>query len=419
MPRKACRVCGSEDHLQKKCPIPIEEARDICRKCFQKGHQKRNCPLIQSGTSPKPKPHHQGSPSPLPTTPRKHAVASIPGKSSSQPKRHHRKLRVGSFNLYNLVKKGGSYYGKKYSAQDYDKKIDWIAHQLQAMDADIVGFQEVFHREPLMEAIKKSGLYPGAQLAIEGDTGSGPVVGVLSRYPITKIESFKDFPKEAELQFGEGHNPITQFSRPVLKVSVDIHVGRPISVFVSHLKSKRPELDPGSDEHDFVLRAIGKAKSLVRRASESIALRCLLLQDLADSAKPVIALGDFNDGSESVTTEIVTGSQPWKRLPKHKKARIWDVLMYNAKTLQARKSTKDVYYTHIHNGHYESLDHILVSQEFFKGNTNGLGDVEYVRLLNDHLIDETLTSDRVPKWQSDHGQVVCVIRLHVEERDGR
>jgi predicted extracellular nuclease len=68
-------------------------------------------------------------------------------------------------------------------------------------------------------------------------------------------------------------------------------------------------------------------------------------------------------------------------------------------------------YTHIHNGHFESLDHVLVSQEFVGQNPRHVGAVEYVSVLNDHLIDETLSDDKIPRWQSDHGQVVVTIKL--------
>lgn len=37
--------------------------------------------------------------------------------------------------------------------------------------------------------------------------------------------------------------------------------------------------------------------------------------------------------------------------------------------------------------------------------------VEYVSVLNDHLVDDTLTEHKVPVWQSGHGQVTATIRL--------
>jgi hypothetical protein len=108
------------------------------------------------------------------------------------------------------------------------------------------------------------------------------------------------------------------------------------------------------------------------------------------------------------------GSPPWRNLRAEDKRTIWDVLLYNAKDIQARQSYRDVYYTHLHNGHHDSLDHILVSQEFVRQNPRRLGYVEYVKVFNDHLIDQTLSHDKIPKWQSDHGQVVITIQM--EER---
>ena len=57
------------------------------------------------------------------------------------------------------------------------------------------------------------------------------------------------------------------------------------------------------------------------------------------------------------------------------------------------------------------MDHILVSQEFVRQNPNRLGYVEYVKVYNDHLIDETLSDDRPPRWESDHGLVTATIQL--------
>ncbi|MFT5618929.1 MAG: hypothetical protein ACI85I_002164, partial [Arenicella sp.] len=34
-----------------------------------------------------------------------------------------------------------------------------------------------------------------------------------------------------------------------------------------------------------------------------------------------------------------------------------------------------------------------------------------VEAYNDHLIDETLSEDSIPVWQSDHGQLVATIEL--------
>jgi endonuclease/exonuclease/phosphatase family metal-dependent hydrolase len=279
------------------------------------------------------------------------------------------------------------------------------------MDADIIGFQEIFHSAALQEALRQNGKYENATLLIGNETGEGPVVGLVSRFTVLNHGIITQFPAQAQLDFDGIAVPIYEFSRPVLWANVEIRPGLEVIVFVVHLKSKNPMIRGGADPHDPMERAMGKARSLIRRAAEATALRHLLLDVLQGQDKAVIAMGDVNDDGNAVTSEIVSGSPPWRKLPFEKKLMIWDVLLYNVKDIQARQSYQDVYYTHIHNGHYENLDHIFVSQEFVRQNNRHLGYVEYVSVFNDHLIDKTLSDERIPLSQSDHGQVVVTIRL--------
>jgi hypothetical protein len=71
----------------------------------------------------------------------------------------------------------------------------------------------------------------------------GPSVALASAYPIRHKESISDFPKEAILQLDGATLPITKFSRPILRCVVEIPTGHHITVFVMHLKSKRPMVD--------------------------------------------------------------------------------------------------------------------------------------------------------------------------------
>jgi endonuclease/exonuclease/phosphatase family metal-dependent hydrolase len=321
-------------------------------------------------------------------------------------------FKIGSFNLYNLVLPGMTYYNnRRYSDYDYQKKTAWIGEQLRRMDADIVGFQEISHSAALREALRQSGQYEDATLLVGNETGEGPVVGLVSRFKVLEHGIVPQFLVEARLEFGGTALPLDEFSRPVLWARVQIRDGVEVVIFVVHLKSKNPMIRDGADPHDPMERAMGKARSLIRRAAEASALRSLLLEALQGRDQAVIVMGDVNDAGNAVTSEIVSGSPPWRKLPFEKKLPVWDVLLYNVKDIQARQSYQDVYYTHIHNGHYENLDHIFVSQEFVRQNNRHLGYVEYVSVFNDHLIDNTLSDEHVPPWQSDHGQVVVTIRL--------
>jgi len=157
---------------------------------------------------------------------------------------------------------------------------------------------------------------------------------------------------------------------------------------------------------------VGHALSLLHRAAEAAALRCIVVDEMQNSHRPVIVIGDLNDTVHSVTTEIITGTPPWPKLPIAVKHEIWETLLWSTNEVQVRASDRDVTYSHIHNGRYEVLDHVMVSQEFVRSNPDHLGYVQYLQIFNDHLIDSTLSDEWQDPTQSDHGQVVANIRLY-------
>ncbi len=93
-------------------------------------------------------------------------------------------FKVGTFNLYNLALPGEKYYNRSYPKDQYEKKVDWLARQLNAMDADIVGFQEVFSEAALQEVLAKTGRYNNATLQVSDRPGRGPAVGLVSCFPV-------------------------------------------------------------------------------------------------------------------------------------------------------------------------------------------------------------------------------------------
>jgi len=322
------------------------------------------------------------------------------------------RFKVATFNVYNLVLPNVIYYGdRQYSAQTFARKKLWIAGQLAAMNADIVGFQEIFHVEALKQALAESRLYPKAKIVAPPRTGEGPVVAMVSRLPVLRHRVYEVFPAEAQLSFEQVDMPMRRFSRAVLAVDIALTDTLECTVFVVHLKSKRPIFPEGVDRNDPLEKAKGQARALIQRAGEAIAVRVILMEFLKNRNYPVILVGDINDGGQAVTSQILSGEAPFRRMSFDQKQQAWDVLLYHVKDLQARRSFNDYYYTHIHNGYYDSLDHIMVSQEFIAENPYHVGRVNYVSVLNDHLVDDTLSRDGVELWQSDHGQVVAAIAL--------
>lgn len=335
-------------------------------------------------------------------------------------------IKVANFNLLNLVLPEKMYYdNQKYSIADYEKKITWISQLLQEMNADIVAFQEVFHKEALEEAVRRSGIYNNYEIVVANQTGDLPRVALLSRFPILSHTVYENFPEEAIIEVEEEEGgpktklPFKKFSRPVLKAVVEVHKGFGVNCYVAHLKSKRPTEFEGESRDNPVHQALAKSRSLFLRAAESTALRAVMMETLKGKTLPVLAFGDFNDTGLSVTTQIISGDIPHRQLPHDVKKNLWDVLLHHVKDIQSRKSYQDFYYTHIHNGHYESLDHIMVSEELVGENPKNYGRIGYVKLFNDHLIDRTLTDEKPKKWKSDHGIVLTSIELYLDkiERD--
>eukprot|EP01098_Paradermamoeba_levis_P016634 TRINITY_DN906_c0_g1_i3.p1 TRINITY_DN906_c0_g1~~TRINITY_DN906_c0_g1_i3.p1 ORF type:complete len:336 (-),score=33.92 TRINITY_DN906_c0_g1_i3:622-1629(-) len=282
------------------------------------------------------------------------------------------KVNVGQFNVCNLVREGTPYYGKHtYTEKEVNSKVAWIAAQLERMQSEIVGFEEVFHQEVLQQAVTKSGFFPRGnpallllsflcahlwftgELVCFGD-GTIPSVAMMSSFPVLEKESIKKFPEESLIYLGDDSVPFDSFQRPALRCVVQLPNNIAVTVFVLHLKSKRPVVDD-DERHDQKKKAIGHAVSLMIRAAEATAFRHIFLDELKKyPTRPIIVLGDLNDIVHSVTTEILSGTPPWKTLPIIAKQEIWNTLLYSTNELQIRQSDRDVTYSHIHNGRYGS-----------------------------------------------------------------
>jgi predicted extracellular nuclease len=246
-------------------------------------------------------------------------------------------------------------------------------------------------------------------------------VALLSKYPIENLEVFDRFPPESVIYFKPRNAyekiilPFDSFTRPVLKADIRIKPFGLVTFYVVHLKSKRPIFYDGESEENPVDLARAEVRSLMLRAAESAAVRALLMRSMKGKTRPVVLFGDVNDTGNSVTTRIISGAVPEHKLPDQTKQRIWDVLLYHVKDIQARRSYQDFYYTHIHNGMYESLDHIMVSQELVTENPRNQGRVAQVSVYNDHLIDQTFSTQKQDKCKSDHGVVTCTIELNIDD----
>ena len=157
-----------------------------------------------------------------------------------------------------------------------------------------------------------------------------------------------------------------------------------------------------NSDKDFYKRhqeGIGAALSTIRRTAEAAALRMILTERMKGNDDAVVVMGDLNDNKKSNTLNVLSG-QPNYLLSGLSQGGS-DVDLYSTGTLQEYRSERDVYYTHVHQNSRESLDHILVSQEFYDNSKKRVWAFKGTEILNDHLNDH----DHKETGTTDHGIV--------------
>ncbi|HHP7244866.1 MAG TPA: endonuclease/exonuclease/phosphatase family protein [Elainellaceae cyanobacterium] len=327
--------------------------------------------------------------------------------------RRDKNISFATFNLYNLQLPEIRWYTNVYTKDEYAKKIDWSAKILTRLDADIIAFQELWSKQCLEDVFRAAGLENDYQLCFIKDEWYNIAVAAAVRKPwqVVRQQLHKEFPSNVSLtkqRTADGEDDelgveIDRFSRTILQVTVnhsDEDDLTDIEVFITHLKSKRPTVLATDNE---VLKlhqeAIGSAISTIRRTAEAAALRVLLTKQMKKTDKPVVVLGDLNDGQLSNTLAIITQQPPFRMYESSRVGYRNDVGLYTCSILQQMRSLRDVYYTHEFKGIQEVIDHVLVSEQFYDHSDQRIWSFEEMRVWNDYVEDDDRST-------SDHG-VVC------------
>ncbi len=308
-------------------------------------------------------------------------------------------IRFATFNVLNLAPPGARLYDNLVptTPEEYEAKIAWTAHQIDLLDADVIGFQEIFSQAALREALSRTRRYRDAiHLGEDPDPAAErltPSVALVSRLPLAgPARTLPLFP--GTIAMPPGSRDADRFTRAPLHVPVVLAPGVVADVVVVHLKSRRPDYRSGDTCEDPHLYALACLRSLIRRGTEAAALRVLMAEMARANRRPRVLLGDFNDVADSVTTDIVLGAG----------TPLADRL-FDACQLQRRQDhLRHVGFSTVHEGRYTTIDHILVSEEFNAALPTAIGEVVEVLYLNDHL-------DLALPEASDHGQVVARVRL--------
>lgn len=328
-------------------------------------------------------------------------------------------ISFGTFNLYNLNEPGLPMYRDRdgWSQAQYYSKVSYTSAALQRLDADVWGFQELWHGKSLKNAFVCADLDDDYDLLVpEEQDGQGIVCAAAVRKSLLfgEPEWIGRFPESVRLE-SQGDDPqapdiavsIDAFSRPVLKFQVKPRDDeQAITVFVCHFKSKAPTqifredwYEANPDDFKDHREALGSAISTIRRTAEAAALRVYLTQEMKGTDTPVIVLGDVNDGQHSNTLNILTGQPNF--LLSGLQTGGSDSDLYSAQALQQYRSLRDVYYTHVFKNVRQSLDHILFSQEFYDNSRRRRWAFDGLIVDNDHLHHD----DPKERGANDHGLV--------------
>ncbi|MGF1476676.1 MAG: endonuclease/exonuclease/phosphatase family protein [Geminicoccaceae bacterium] len=335
-----------------------------------------------------------------------------------------RDISFATFNLYNLHLPGEQIYSDRdgWTNDEFERKLDWSARQLIEADADVIGFQECWRREALERIFERAGLADGYEiLARDQDPATIQVAlaarkGLIASEPLW-IEAFPEDARFEELK--EAREPhemvsvtISQFSRPPLKVTIQPRGRRPkpppITVYVAHFKSKGPtrlrrhaNTPAVQDNHYGIAQSV---VSHIRRIAEAGALRAILDTEMKGNDAPFVVMGDLNDGSLSISTELLSGDPGYRFFEKSRAGSRSDRGLYSVERLQQLRSLRHVYFTHIYKEKMESLDHILVSDAFYDHAANRLWSFREMTVVTDHLVLDS-KRERSKIGANDHGIV--------------
>ena len=317
-------------------------------------------------------------------------------------------IRFATFNVFNLAPVGTKPYDNlpPVTLEQYEAKLAWTARQIDQLDADVIGFQEVFSQDCLRDALARTSRYRNAtHVGFDPDPGSErptPSVALVSRLPLAGPgASYAVFPEGVVMP--PGSRDPDRFSRPVLHAALRLSNHCTVDVLVLHLKSKRPDFRNGDSADDPLLYAMANLRSLIRRGTEAAAVRVLLCALSKGEARPRVVLGDFNDVADAVTTRIVLGSGSGNGTETEA---AYSDRLYDSYQIQLRQDhLRHVGFSNIQDGHFVTIDHILVSGEFNPASRHAIGAVLEVRYLNDHLTQDLPDA-------SDHGQVVARVSLY-------
>lgn len=303
-------------------------------------------------------------------------------------------------NLFNFIAPPDAYYDFEniYSGEQWQGKLSWTQNQLEKLEPDIIGLQEVFSIEPARAYFHGLG-YPyfatiDTPHVKDEYIYTHPVVAIASRYPIEQVQPVT-FNSDSLTPFGMNTAPT--FSRqPIYAQVIHPTLGH-IAVYVTHLKSQRPADSNNTDDASPVM---ARWLSTQQRGWEAAMLRDSMQNQYKNNPIPTVLMGDMNqpitrNGVNSVLTEPFGDS-------------VTELQLRDGWDLQVTPALTDRPATHYHFSQGNVLDYILLSQEFDAHSEVSVAEIVDYQVLDQHLINPSYERD---KYASDHAFVALTVEI--------
>ncbi|MCL2918359.1 endonuclease/exonuclease/phosphatase family protein [Shewanella litorisediminis] len=356
------------------------------------------------------------------------------------------RVDIATLNLFNFLAPPAAAYefDRIYSNEQWQKKCNWLRHCVTSLEADIIGFQEVFSVDELKALMQELG-YP--HFAVVDTPGCedyvcrSPVVAIASRLPLAEVAAVE--PDPAALAAMD-LNADFRFGRRVLRATVSLDDWGMLDIYVLHFKSQRPLFEPEAlgdmkaAPRLLAHRALGSFASSARRGFEAMLLYQALINRRDETANPMVIMGDFNSGLDAAEfrgfwlgADAIHGNdrqvaglgglseQAFSRAIGHFALKDASVLFLESQLFERQgggvlgaDSMEDLSWarrpTHYLGSRGSLLDHILLSQDFDGALAPARGRVCHFSVFDEHLRSPVYERD---SESSDHAALVVGLEL--------
>ena len=333
-------------------------------------------------------------------------------------------LRIATFNVENLDDK----LDRREPPRNppIEERVPVLRTMFQRLEADILCLQEVHGQERddhtsvnpsrdlrALDAVIQDTQYQDYERVstlTKGVPYDQRNLVILSRFPISSHAQYRNdligdlLYRKMTAQPADTEAKPLGWERPILHAGIEVPGLGLLNVINLHLKSRLASAIPGGTDpqkHWVWLRAAAWAEgyftSSIKRVGQALEARILIdrLFD-ADAEARIIVCGDFNAEPGEVPVEALCGRVENTANPP---------LRSRVLVSCSAGIPESVRYSHLHEGHGNLLDHMLISQALLPG-------LREAAIYNENLHDESLPFSFDTLYpESDHAPFVAVLNL--------